>query len=398
MAQVSIIRHNPIAIFSNPTEVILKDDRENVFRLIEPSGNVGTQYPADVGSQWLGTIENLNAGLEVCGAHWSDVYKTDVLWTTPSSDWGPCDEQKNAFNEVYAAMIEAVTGGPLRSNRMARHTHPEGFPDPAALFEVQIKAVKGAGVSLSGSVDIDHGYWIDHHPSGKTVLHEAGGEMVDTLGGGIAEEAAFILEEQLEKPFAEAGVDMKKQTAWIEIMVAADYAPGEAWERVEIVRRLVEEYYGDERPAGLIYPVSRIPLEKGQVEIQPRLVSGEAEIVRSGETADGFSTWTALKYGGLTEVLLSAAGGDDAGALLGSLDGRIREAGGNGLKEDGIFNNAYVVAGGDSAADREWIQTFNGSFSAWYEGTAPAGRTAQFLGGIQKEGYRSGIASRAIFA
>ena len=291
MAQVSIIRHNPIAIFSNPTEVILKDDRENVFRLIEPSGNVGTQYPADVGSQWLGTIENLNAGLEVCGAHWSDVYKTDVLWTTPSSDWGPCDEQKNAFNAVYGAMIGAVTGGPLRSNRMARHTHPEGFPDPAALFEVQIKAVKGAGVSLSGSVDIDHGYWTDHHPSGKTVLHEAGGEMVDTLGGGIAGEAAFILEEQLEKPFAEAGVDMKKQTAWIEIMVAADYAPGEAWERVEIVRRLVEEYYGDEKPAGLIYPVSRIPLEKGQVEIQPRLVSGEAEIVRSGETADGFSTW-----------------------------------------------------------------------------------------------------------
>ena len=191
---------------------------------------------------------------------------------------------------------------------------------------------------------------------------------------------------------------MKKQTAWIEIMVAADYAPGETWERVEIVRRLVEEYYGDERPAGLIYPVSRIPLEKGQVEIQPRLVSGEAEIVRSGETADGFSTWTALKYGGLTEVLLSAAGGDDAGTLLGSLDGRIREAGGNGLKEDGIFNNAYVVAGGDSAADREWIQTFNGSFSAWYEGTAPAGRTAQFLGGIQKEGYPCGIASRAIFA
>jgi hypothetical protein len=32
-------------------------------RIVEPSGSVGTQYPKEVGSQWLGTIENLNAGL-----------------------------------------------------------------------------------------------------------------------------------------------------------------------------------------------------------------------------------------------------------------------------------------------------------------------------------------------
>ena len=82
----------------------------------------------------------------------------------------------------------------------------------------------------------------------------------------------FILEEQLEKPFAELGVDMKQQTAWIEIMVAADYAPGEAWQRIEAVRNLIADYYGDACPAGLIYPVSRVPIETGQVEIQPRLV------------------------------------------------------------------------------------------------------------------------------
>ena len=60
MAQVSIIRHKPIAIFSNPTEVIVKTDDGNVFRLIEPSGNVGTQYPNEIGSEWFGSIENLN--------------------------------------------------------------------------------------------------------------------------------------------------------------------------------------------------------------------------------------------------------------------------------------------------------------------------------------------------
>jgi hypothetical protein len=74
------------------------------------------------------------------------------------------------------------------------------------------------------------------------------------------------------------------------------------------------------------------------------------------------------------------------------------EAGGTGLKEDAIFNNAYISAGDDSKANREWLQTFNGSFSAYYEGTAPAGRTAQFVGGVQQPGIKSGISSRAIFA
>ena len=59
MAQVNIIRHNPIAIFSNPTEVIITDDNGDVVRLVEPSGNVGTQYANDIGSEWFGTIENL---------------------------------------------------------------------------------------------------------------------------------------------------------------------------------------------------------------------------------------------------------------------------------------------------------------------------------------------------
>ena len=50
MAQVNIVRHNPIAIFSNPTEVIINDDNGDVVRLVEPSGNVGTQYANDIGS------------------------------------------------------------------------------------------------------------------------------------------------------------------------------------------------------------------------------------------------------------------------------------------------------------------------------------------------------------
>ena len=163
MAQVNIVRHNPIAIFSNPTEVIITDDNGHVVRLVEPSGNVGTQYANDVGSEWFGTIENLNKGLEICGVHWSDVYKTDVLWTTPSADRDECDQRKNDFNACYGAMIAAVTGGPMRSNRMARFTHPEGFPDPAALFEVQIKACVGETVSISGGT-IDYGTWLITSP------------------------------------------------------------------------------------------------------------------------------------------------------------------------------------------------------------------------------------------
>ena len=43
-----------------------------VVRLIEPSGNVGTQYPNDVGSEWFGTIENLSAGLAQGKVRWSE--------------------------------------------------------------------------------------------------------------------------------------------------------------------------------------------------------------------------------------------------------------------------------------------------------------------------------------
>ena len=397
MAQVSIVRHNPIAIFSNPTEVIVRDDHNHVFRLIEPSGNVGTQYPNDIGSEWFGTIENLNKNLRICGVNWSDVYKTDVLWTTPSGDRDVCDRMKDDYNAVYAPMLEAVTGGPLRSNRMARFTHPEGFPDPVALFEVQVKAVAGEHVAIGDGV-IDYGYWQDHQPSGASVMHTRDGEVITSLGSDLAEETAFVLDEHYEKPLAEAGIDFKKQTVWMEILVAVDDAPGKAWERIDTVRRVFEDYFGDDRPAGLIYPVSRIPNLDGIVEPQPRVVSGDVDITRSGELEDGFSTWTAIRYGGVTEVMASAVGGDDAARQLSTLDARIKAAGGNGLKEDGIFNNAYVVAGGDSEANRAWIQEFNASFSAWYEGTAPAGRTAQFIGGIQQAPYRSGISNRAIFA
>ena len=366
------------------------------MRLIEPSGNVGTQYANDVGSEWFGTIENLNKGLEICGVHWSDVYKTDVLWTT-SADRDECDQRKNDFNACYGAMIAAVTGGPMRSNRMARFTHPEGFPDPAALFEVQIKACAGETVSISGGT-IDYGTWVDHQPSGASVMHQKDGEMITTLGDDLAEEMRFVLEEQYAKPFAEQGVDFKKQTVFMEILVAVDDDPDKTWERIETTRQVFAEYYGDDRPAGLIYPVSRIPNLDGIVEPQPRVVSGEVEIVRSGQIEDGFSTWAGLRHHGVREVHVSAVGGSDAGQQLDTLDARIKEAGGAGLKEDGVFNNAYIVAGADSAQNRAGLVAFNESFSAYYGGTAPAGRTAQFIGGIQQQGHQSGISTRAIFA
>ena len=111
------------------------------------------------------------------------------------------------------------------------------------------------------------------------------------------------------------------------------------------------------------------------------MVSGEVEIVRSGQIEDGFSTWAGLCHHGVREVHVSAVGGSDAGQQkLDTLDARIKEAGGAGLKEDGVFNNAYIVAGADSAQNRAAIATFNESFSAYYAGTAPAGRTAQFVG------------------
>ena len=128
-------------------------------------------------------------------------------------------------------------------------------------------------------------------------------------------------------------------------------------------------------------------------------MSGDGvDIKRSGELADGFSTWTSIRYGGITEAMVSAVGGDDAATILGTVDARVREAGGQGLKEDGVFNNAYITAGDDSAANRASIGSFNESFSAYYADTKPAGRTAQFIGGIQQEGHSSGISTRAIFA
>ena len=93
----------------------------------------------------------------------------------------------------------------------------------------------------------------------------------------------------------------------------------------------------------------------------------------------------------------SAVAGNDASAQLSTLDARIKEAGGAGLKEDGIFNNAYISAGADSAQNRESLASFNESFSAYYQGTKPAGRTAQFVGGCQQEGQQRGISTRAIF-
>ena len=86
MAKVDIVRHNPGAVFCSTCEVVITDDDHNIVRLVEPSGNVGTQYAKELGSQWFGTIENLNKGLALGGLTWGDVYKTDVLWTTPSAD------------------------------------------------------------------------------------------------------------------------------------------------------------------------------------------------------------------------------------------------------------------------------------------------------------------------
>ena len=95
--------------------------------------------------------------------------------------------------------------------------------------------------------------------------------------------------------------------------------------------------------------------------------------------------------------MVSAVGGDDAAAILGTVDARVRQAGGQGLKEDGVFNNAYVVAGGDSEANRASLGVFNPSFSKYYEGWVPAARTAQYVGGIQQSEHRYGVSNRSIF-
>ena len=286
----------------------------------------------------------------------------------------------------------------MRSNRMARFTHAEGYPDPDALFEVQVKAALGSCVTI-GDGRVDHGTWVDHQPSGAAVLHQnADGEWVTTLGPDIAAETEYIFENQFAKPLAEAGADFRKNTVWMEILVAVDDDPAATWERIETVRGVFESYFGDDRPAGVIYPVSRIPNVDSIVEPQPRIVSGDVQIKRSGAIEDGFSTWTSITAGGVTEVISSGVGGDDASTMLTTIDSRVKEAGGSGLKEDGVFNNAYVVAGADSAANRESLVGFNTSFSAYYEGSSPASRTAQFMGGFQQEGTAYGISSRALFA
>ena len=399
MAKVNIIRHKPGAVFCSTCEVVITDNDHNIVRLVEPSGNVGTQYPKELGSQWFGTVENLNAGLALGGATWADVYKTDCLWTTPSADRDVCDAYKNDFNAVYAPMIRAATGCALNSNRMARFTHSEGFPDPTALFEVQIKAVRGEGITV-GSGKIDGGSWVDHQPSGASVQHQdADGNMVVTLGDDLAKEMEFVLVEQYEKKLAAQGVDFKTQTAWMEVLVAVDDNPAQTWARIETLRKVMADYFGDNRPAGMIYPVSRIPNLDGIVEPQPRCMVGDGvEIDRSGEIVDGFSTWTAIRRAGVSEVMVSGVGGDDAAAILGTIDARVVAAGGSGLKEDGVFNNAYIVAKSDTDASRKWLGDFNAAFSGYYEGVVPAGRTAQFVGGFMAEGYACGIANRSIFA
>ena len=420
MATVNIVRHKPISIFSGTVEVVITYDDTSVVRLIEPSGNVGSQYPKELGSQWFGTIENLSPGLTRGGATWADVYKTDVLWTTPSDSRDECEAYRDAFNAVYGPMIQAVTGGPLNSNRMARFTHSEGFPDPEALFEVQIKAVKGEEVTINKGT-IEYGSWTDHQPSGASVQHtDSNGNLVTSLGDDVRQEVEFILKEQYEKPLAEKGVDFRTQTAWLEILVGVDDLSdktwnsvenvgkavsdflgetSQVWDRIDHISHAVVDYFGEHCPAGKIYPVSRIPNLDGIVEPQPRCIVGEdVTIDRSGDIVDGFSTWTAVRHSGVSEVLVSGVGGDDGNAILNTIDGHVKAAGGTSLKADGVFNNAYICAAESSESGRARIGTFNEQFSGYYEGTAPAGRTAQFVPGFMNKANICGISNRSIFA
>lgn len=397
MASVHIIRHKPIPIFASTAEVAITYDDSQVVRLVEPSGNVGTQYPNELGAEWFGTIENLSAGLARGGANWGDVYKTDVLWTTPSDRRDDCAAYRDAFNAVYAPLISAVTGCMLKSNRMARFTHPEGFPDPRALFEVEIKAAKGEDISV-GDGKIEYGAWTDHQPNGASALHvDEQGNTVSTLGGDLKRETEFVLA-QYEKTLAEARVQFNTQTVSLEALVAVADDPAATWTRIESVRDAIADYFGDRRPAGKIYAVSRIPNLDGIVELQPRCVTGDVVIDRSGHLADGFSTWTAIRRQGVSEVLVSGVGGDDAETILNAIDAHIKAAGGAGLKENGVFNNAYIVAAENSAVSRERLATFNEQFSGYYTGVAPAGRTAQFIPGFMREQHICGISTRAIFA
>ena len=97
-------------------------------------------------------------------------------------------------------------------------------------------------------------------------------------------------------------------------------------------------------------------------------------------------------------MLVSGVGGNDADAILNAIDGHIVAAGGAGLKENGVFNNAYIVAAESSEASRDRLTTFNEQFSGYYTGVAPSGRTAQFVPGFMREDYICGISNRSIFA
>ena len=124
----------------------------------------------------------------------------------------------------------------------------------------------------------------------------------------------------------------------MEILVAIDDDPAKTWQRIEATRQAFESYYGDDRPAGLIYPVSRIPNLDSIIEPQPRVVSGNVEIHRSGQFENGFSTWAGFSHHGVREVQVSAVSGTDASTQLGLLDARIKEAGGTG----GIQQEAHA--------------------------------------------------------
>jgi hypothetical protein len=97
-------------------------------------------------------------------------------------------------------------------------------------------------------------------------------------------------------------------------------------------------------------------------------------------------------------VLTSGVGGNNADAILKTIDGHIKEAGGQGLKENGVFNNAYIVAADSSATSRDRLKIFNEQFSGYYTGVAPSGRTAQFVPGFMQKNAICGISNRAIFA
>ena len=80
-----------------------------------------------------------------------------------------------------------------------------------------------------------------------------------------------------------------------------------------------------------------------------RVVSGDVAIKRSpGKLSTGFSHWCSITAGGVTEAMISAItnNGVDAAkthAVLDKIDGFVKAAGGTSLKQDGVFNNAYVL-------------------------------------------------------